>query len=92
MKAAGDGLWVPNFQYRYLAEDVPFGLVVTKGLALLAGVPTPETDKILNWSQQVLDKEYLRDGQLNGKDILSTRCPQAFGYKTLDDLVALIYP
>ncbi|XP_070194032.1 opine dehydrogenase-like, partial [Littorina saxatilis] len=41
MKKAGQGKWVPDFGYRYLTEDVPFGLVVTKGLAQLAGVPTP---------------------------------------------------
>ena len=39
-------MWVPNFGYRYLAEDIPFGLCVTKGLAQLAGVETPETDTV----------------------------------------------
>ncbi|KAL8584321.1 hypothetical protein ACOMHN_014740 [Nucella lapillus] len=81
--------WVPDFDYRYLAEDVPFGLVVTKGLAELAGVPTPETDRVLTWCQGKLGKEYLVGSELKGKDVTSSRAPQAYGYKSLDDLLAL---
>lgn len=90
MKEAGNGKWVPDFKYRYLAEDVPYGLVVTKGLALLAGVPTPETDRVLAWCQDKLGKEFLVGTELTGKDVTSSRAPQAYGYKSLDDLVALL--
>ena len=41
-----DGKYVPNFKYRYLLEDIPFGLLVMKGVAALAGVPTPTMDKV----------------------------------------------
>ena len=89
MKEADNGKWVPDFGYRYLAEDVPYGLVVTKGLALLAGVPTPETDRVLAWCQEKLGKEYLVGSELKGKDVKETRAPQAFGFNTLDDLLAI---
>ncbi|XP_076440474.1 opine dehydrogenase-like [Babylonia areolata] len=90
MKDDGQGKWLPDFAYRYLAEDVPFGLVVTKGLAQLAGVPSPETDRVLAWCQEKLGKEYIVGTELKGKDLASTRAPQAYGYKSLDDLVALM--
>lgn len=90
MKEAGDGKWLPDFNYRYLSEDIPFGLCVTKGLAELAGVDTPETDAVLQWAQKILDKEYLVGKELKGKDMPSSRAPQAFGYKSLKDLLAIV--
>ena len=41
-----DGKYVPNFQYRYLLEDIPFGLLVMRGVAALAEVQTPTMDKV----------------------------------------------
>ena len=41
-----DGKFVPNFKFRYLFEDVPFGLAVIKGIADLAEVKTPNVDKV----------------------------------------------
>ncbi|KAK7503927.1 hypothetical protein BaRGS_00004659 [Batillaria attramentaria] len=90
MKDAGNGKWVPDFNYRYTSEDIPYGLVVTKGLAELAGVPTPYTDKVLTWCQEKLGKEYIVGSELKGKDLKESRAPQAYGYKSLDDLVALL--
>lgn len=58
MRPTQDGL-VPDFQARYLAEDIPYGLLVTRGIAELAGVPTPTMDQVINWAQARLGKEYL---------------------------------
>nr|KAG5711699.1 hypothetical protein BaRGS_023463 [Batillaria attramentaria] len=79
MKDAGNGKWVPDFNYRYTSEDIPYGLVVTKGLAELAGVPTPYTDKVLTWCQEKLGKEYIVGSELKGKDLKESRAPQAYG-------------
>lgn len=35
-----------------LTEDVPYGLIVIKGIALLAGVDTPYIDRQLYWCQE----------------------------------------
>lgn len=90
MKDAGSGKWVPDFQNRYLTEDIPFSLVVTKGLAEMAGVATPEIDRVLAWCQEKLGKQYVVGSELKGKDVPSSRAPQAYGFKTLDDLVSLL--
>ncbi|XP_064621830.1 octopine dehydrogenase-like [Lineus longissimus] len=84
---AVEGGFVPDFTNRYLTEDVPMGVVVFKGLALAAGVPTPNHDKLIYWAQEKIGKEYLVNGQLTGKDVASTRCPQRYGFNTLSAIL-----
>ena len=83
-----DGEFVPDFTHRFLTEDVPFGLVVIRGVAELAGVPTPELDRVLCWSQHVMGREYLVGNELRGRDMNFTRAPQRYGYSLHDILVA----
>ncbi|UCF28468.1 MAG: NAD/NADP octopine/nopaline dehydrogenase family protein, partial [Chloroflexota bacterium] len=81
----------PDFQARYLSEDVPFALLATRGIAELAGVPTPTIDQVLTWSQARLGKEYLVDGELTGKDLSSSRSPQRYGYQDLDSMIGAMF-
>lgn len=76
----------PDFKARYLSEDVPYALIATRGIAELAGVPTPQIDQVLTWAQQRLGQEYLIGGKLQGKDIAASRAPQRYGITTLDQL------
>lgn len=80
------GGFVPDFQARYLAEDVPFDLLVTRGIAELAGVPMPAVDRVIIWAQARLGKEYLVDGRLQGADLHATRAPQRFTITSLEQL------
>jgi NAD/NADP octopine/nopaline dehydrogenase, alpha-helical domain len=80
------GEYVPDFQHRFLAEDVPYGLVVVRGVAELAGVPTPHLDRVLCWSQSKMGKQYLVGKRLSGRDLDGTRCPQRYGF-TIDDIL-----
>lgn len=86
---AVEGGWAPDFGSRYLCEDIPFGLVPIKALALALGVATPLVDRLLLWGQQKLGKEYLVDGELAGRDLGETRCPQRYGLKTLAEILAV---
>ena len=54
----------------------------------IAGVKTPHMDDVIMWSQEVMGKEYLKDGKVAGKDIDSTRAPQHFGFDDLDKFMA----
>jgi hypothetical protein len=83
-----DGDYVPDFSHRFLTEDVPFGLVVIRGIAELAGVPTPQMDRVLCWSQHAMGREYLLGKELRGRDVAFTRAPQRYGYSLDDILVA----
>jgi hypothetical protein len=81
------GVFVPNFAYRYLTEDVPYGLVVTRAIAELAGVPTPTIDAVIEWAQAGMGRAYLNDGTVSGADVAGLPIPQNHGIDTLDDLV-----
>lgn len=79
--------YLPNFKYRYFSEDIPCGLMVTRGIAELAGVPTPHMDDVILWCQSVMGKEFLVDGKVAGKDVHSTRAPQHYGFMDLDSFM-----
>eukprot|EP00471_Norrisiella_sphaerica_P013696 CAMPEP_0184503992 /NCGR_PEP_ID=MMETSP0113_2-20130426/52223_1 /TAXON_ID=91329 /ORGANISM="Norrisiella sphaerica, Strain BC52" /LENGTH=726 /DNA_ID=CAMNT_0026893597 /DNA_START=455 /DNA_END=2635 /DNA_ORIENTATION=+ len=82
--------YIPNFQIRYLTEDVPCGLVYLRAIAEFAGVKTPNIDEVLNYVQKKIGKEYLdQHGNLDLKQLEGTRAPQQFGISSLEDFVKL---
>ncbi|XP_031563177.1 tauropine dehydrogenase-like [Actinia tenebrosa] len=81
------GKFVPDFEYRYFTEEIPYGIIVMRGIAEVVGVATPHIDKVITWAQTIMNKEYLVDGKIQGKDVKDTRAPQRYGYATLKDLV-----
>jgi hypothetical protein len=88
MISTEDG-YVPNFSHRYLTEDIPYGLVVVKGIAEIIGEDTPTTDYVLEWGQRKIEKEYIIETKLVGKDVPSARAPQSFGLSTVDDIFTM---
>jgi opine dehydrogenase len=81
------GRFVPNFGYRYLTEDVPFGLVITRALADIVNVKTPTIDEVVRWAQSAMQKVYLTGGKLEGPDALGLPIPQHHGVSALSDLI-----
>jgi len=79
--------YLPDFQARYLTEDVPFGLIVIKSIAQLAEVETPVIDGIISTISQWIEKEYIKGDILAGKDIGDTRIPQNYGMSNLEDII-----
>ena len=47
------------------------------------------TLQIIEWAQKVMEREFLVDGQLTGKDMGTTRTPQKYGLTTLDAVLGL---
>jgi opine dehydrogenase len=80
------GRFVPDFDYRYLREDIPYGLVVTRAFAEIADVPTPMIDQVIAWAQSRMKKVYLVDGRLEGPDVRDLPIPQNYDLFTLADL------
>jgi hypothetical protein len=76
------GQYVPDFRARYLAEDVPFGLAVSRAIASLLEVETPAVDRVIAWAGARLGKDYL------GRDAGEARIPQAYGLESLGELLA----
>jgi hypothetical protein len=79
--------FIPNFQSRYFTEDIPFGLLIIKGVAAITGTATPVIDTVITWAQEMMQKEYIISGKLGGKDIAETPIPQNAGIVTTADLV-----
>mgnify|MGYP006427754409 CR=1 FL=1 len=82
----------PDFSHRFFAEDVPHGLVIARGVAQIAGVATPEMDRVLDWCQQLMGREYLVDGRMAGRDLYESAAPQAFGIDEAQTLIASVLP
>jgi hypothetical protein len=83
------GGFIPDFQARYLAEDVPYNLLVTRGIAELAGVGMPVIDSVLSWAQARMGKEFLVDGQVAGADLPASRAPQRYAISSLDQYLRI---
>lgn len=90
-EAAGGG-YEPDFGSRYLTEDVPFGLLVTRGIAELAGVETPAISRVVGWAQERMGRAYLVDGRVAGADVARSQAPQRFGIRSVAALAAAPAP
>ena len=92
VKTTEDGRYVPDFTHRYLTEDVPYGLVVIRGIAEIVGVQTPNIDKVLTWCQEKMGKEYLVNSKLQGKDVAASRAPQRYEFTSLESILSVTRP
>lgn len=82
-----EGGFIPDKNSRYFVEDIQFGLCIIKAFAELCDVKTPTVDKVIEWGQKLVGKEYLVNGSLNGRDKGELMIPQAKGIKTKEELI-----
>lgn len=87
MKKNNNDYFLPDFQARYLTEDVPYGLVVTRAIAQLAKVDMPVIDEVILTVSKWIGKEYIKRGYLEGRDIKDTRIPQNYGIDNLENIM-----
>ena len=67
-----NGKYGPDWQNRYFTEDIPYGLLIIKAFACKYEIDTPTIDRVLEWAQSGMSKEYMVNRQLTGKDISQT--------------------
>ena len=72
-----DGI-IPIIDHKFFITDLPYGLVLFKDIALVLNIKTPIIDEIILWNQKIVNKEYLVDNKLNGKDINEAIVPSLF--------------
>lgn len=87
MNQTEDGRFVLNTKARTFVEDIPFGLCVLKDLAEKLGLEVPGITRSIVWHQEIIGKEYVKDGKLNPALIHETGAPSRYGYKTMEDLI-----
>lgn len=51
-----------TLDYRYMTEDIPFGLVPISELGKILGVETPYTDSIISTASLLMDIDYRKEG------------------------------
>lgn len=56
------GLAPTTLDYRYMTEDIPFGLVPISKLGKILGVETPYTDSIISTASLLMDSDYRNEG------------------------------
>jgi opine dehydrogenase len=78
---------VPDLGSRFFHEDIPYGVVVLRSLAEMAGVPTPTLDAILGWAQALMGKSYLVDGRVRGADVAASGAPSRYGWTSLGEVL-----
>ena len=89
MKKLENNQYILDKNIRFIIEDIPYGLIMFKGIAELVGEKTPNIDKIIIWAQTLLNKKYLIDNKLN--NLVATGAPQNFEIKTLEELKKVFY-
>jgi hypothetical protein len=83
---------IPELDSRFFHEDIPYGLVVRRSLAQMAGLATPVLDEILTWAQRLMGKSYLVDGRMTGPDMTESGSPLRFGFQSLSEVVRTSAP
>jgi len=79
--------FIPNIEHRFFDEDIPYGLVILRGLAQIVDVKTPYMDDVLRWAQDTMGRRYLTENGLDGPDIVNASPPQRYGINTVHHLV-----
>ena len=89
VKKLGDGLYTADFGSRYIVEDIPYGLLVTRSLAEMLGVRTPMIDEVLSNIGDWVHCDYL--GKLAQMKSLAahSRLPEFFGVHSRQGLAHL---
>ncbi len=82
------GGYIPDYQNRYLTEDIPFGLLYSKAVAKMVDCPTPFIDEVISTAGGWTGKHYLgTNGDLSGQDLAEARIPQHYGINVSRQLV-----
>lgn len=84
MLKIGENQYALDKKIRFLTEDIPFGLLMFKGLAEILEIKTPSIDKVITWAQKILGEEYIKNHKI--VKFKNTGCPQNFGIFTIEDL------
>jgi hypothetical protein len=82
------GGFMVNVKARIFTEDIPFGLCVLKDLAEMLNLEVPFITQAIEWHQELMGKEFVKNGKINFEQIHETGCPRRFGFKNIDELIA----
>ncbi len=82
-----DGKYYVDLSSRYFLADFPNGLCILKAIALILRIDTPTMDEVLFWYQKISNKEFYKNKNELGKDILECNVPQNYGIYSKEQLL-----
>jgi hypothetical protein len=85
-KKLDNGMYAPDFGARYIVEDIPYGLLITRSIAEILNVKTPVIDEVLGSIGKWVNYDYL--GNLKYINDLSnkSRLPEFYGVNSIEKL------
>jgi len=84
-----NGVLQLNTDHRFFQEDIPYGLVVIKSIAILQNKKTPVIDSIIFEFQKIMNKEYYKNESDPGKNFNECGAVQNYGINSIDDLIKI---
>ncbi|CAD8064999.1 unnamed protein product [Paramecium primaurelia] len=78
-----------NTEARIFWEDIPYGLCILKDLSEMLGLQTPGTDKMIEWHQKFMNKEYIQNSRLNRSLLKETGAPTKYGLDTIEKVLGI---
>lgn len=87
VKKLDNELYAPDFGCRYIVEDIPYGLLITRSIAEMVNVKTPAIDEVLRSIGEWVNYDYL--GKLKEiKELASkSRLPEFFGITATKEFI-----
>jgi len=88
-KKMSNGMHAPDFGARYIVEDIPYGLLVTRSIAEMVNVETPVIDEVLSNIGKWVHYDYL--GKLKDVKNLAkkSRLPEFYCINSIEKLITL---
>jgi len=88
-KKMNNGMHAPDFGARYIVEDIPYGLLVTRSIAEMVNVETPVIDEVLSNIGKWVHYDYL--GKLKEVKNLAkkSRLPEFYCINSIEKLMTL---
>jgi len=83
------GKWELNRDHRFFYDDIYYGLCIAKWFAIELEVETPIIDKILVWSEKMLDDKVIENNKLikPSNDQFKYGDPSEYGIKDIEALI-----
>ncbi|SHJ90233.1 NAD-dependent glycerol-3-phosphate dehydrogenase N-terminus [Dethiosulfatibacter aminovorans DSM 17477] len=79
--------YMANFSARYVTEDVPYSLLVTRTIGNICGVETPMMDEVINSLGSWIGQDWIGQFEIAQKLSTHSRLPVFYGCETIYDFI-----
>lgn len=80
------GVYTPDFNYRYVSEDVPYGLLIIKSLAEMLNLETPQIDEVINSLGEWNGDNYMQKLGIIKEFSRHSRLPEFYSFNNIGSI------